>query len=552
MIIRPAIGWRSALSLLGVVVLLATASGIEPLRKGAPTGRVAERIDQELDRVLAAEKAPTSPPADDGEFLRRAYLDLHGVVPKRDRVVAFLNDRDPDKRAKLIDELLEAPAYGRHFGMTWFNRMVPRAARARGFGDETVQTWLAEQFNANRGWDAIVVDVLTSEGAADVNPATAFFLATLNDDRDPQPSPDKAAAAVARLFLGLRLECCQCHNHPFNDLKQTDFWSTAAFFINLRAEQVPGTIGKRPLSVLALREGVMPTGVKYAKKVKPISTSAVIEIPESGGKTVGAKYLLGAELAPSEDPRYRPAFAEWLTAPSNRQFARAAVNRMWATLFGRGIIEPVDDMQPEHEPTHPELLDFLTDEFIASGYDLKHLIRAITTTRAYQRSSAPPEGSASESESYGHMAARVMTADQLYDSLIQILDHPVGEHIANGGQKRKYGDARERFRLYFHGGGDDFNTPVPAYGHGIPQVLRIMNSPMLTDGTKLLQALDPRGTLPPEKMIDGLYLTTLSRYPTADERRRVSVFLAEESDREKAYSDLLWVLLNGAEFLHNH
>ena len=144
-----------------------------------------------------------------------------------------------------------------------------------------------------------------------------------------------------------------------------------------------------------------------------------------------------------------------------------------------------------------------------------------------------------------------MTADQLYDSLTLILQHGVGEHIANGGQKRKYGDSRERFRIYFQGGGDDGNTPVPDYAHGIPQVLRIMNSPTLTDGSSLIQRLDRRFATPPQ-VVEGLYLATLSRRPTAGELARVSDFLAGDSNRIQAYEDLLWVLLNSGEFLHNH
>jgi len=325
----------------------------------------------------------------------------------------------------------------------------------------------------------------------------------------------------------------------------------AAFFVNLRTDTVERTLGKRPEIIPALHEGVAVTPIKGNKTTLPISPSALIEIPESNGKTVQAKFLGGARLTSQDKPVFRPSLAEWLVAPTNRTFARAAVNRMWANFFGQGLVEPVDDMQPEHVPTHPEVLDLLTDEFVASGFDLKHLIRCIANTRAYQRTSVSPTGRDYEPQLYNHMAARVMTADQLYDSLIQILKHDVGEHIANAGQKRKYGDARERFRIYFHGAGDDDNTPVPAYGHGIPQVLRIMNSPRLTDGSKLIEPLNRRN-VSPEKMIDSLYLATLSRHPTSEEAERVGKFLADEPDRAKGYNDLLWVLLNSGEFLHNH
>jgi hypothetical protein len=550
--------WQTIpLAVAWLAIAVATTAAAEEsssIRSAAgkrPAPELAQRIDQEIQRQLDAAKVQCSPPADDAEFLRRVYLDLHGMVPPAERVVEFLDNRAADKRAAMIDELLASPEYGRHFGLVWFNRMVPRSSRALGLVDESLQPWLAERFNANRGWDKIVSDILISEGERDQNPATIFYLASVNDARNQRPEPDRVAAAVTRLFLGLRLECCQCHNHPFNELKQTDFWSMAAFFVNLRTETVEGT-GKGPNIVPVLREGVAVTSVKgKLNSWLPISASATIEIPESNGKMVQARFLGGPQLAPQDTPRFRPALAEWLIAPTNRIFARAAVNRMWANFFGQGLIEPIDDMQPGHPATHPEVLDLLTDEFVASGFDLKHLIRCIANTCAYQRTSTPPAGRNHEPHRYSHIAARVMTADQLYDSLIQILKHDVGEWIANAGQKRKYGDPRERFRIYFHGAGDDDNTPVPAYGHGIPQVLRIMNSPRLTDGSVLIEQLNRRGAVR-EKIVESLYLATLSRRPTTEEARRVSEFLADEPDRKKGYNDLLWVLLNSGEFLHNH
>lgn len=536
---------RLAASMLLAVVLAPVAQSAE-----LPPGEMARQIDVSIDSRLQATKTPASPVAEDAEFIRRATLDLHGVVPTGDRVVAFLNNTDPQKRAKLIDELLASPQYGRNFGMIWFNRIAPRSARANSLVDQVLQTWLAEQFNQGRGWNNIVSDILMSTGERDENPGTVFYLACQGNNRDGQPQPERVAASVSRLFLGLRLECCQCHNHPFNDLKQTDFWGLAAFFTNVRTELVTRD-NKRPTQSAAIREGVEVPNLVKKGSFLPVSLTAQIEIPETGGKIARAKFLGGAEFATPAEPRFRPALASWVVADANPMFARAAVNRMWAHFFGQGLVEPVDDMRPENDCSHPEVLDQLTQQFISSGFELKHLIRSITQTAAYQRTSAPPEGRKSEPQLYGHMAARVMTADQLYDSLAQILQHTVGEHIANGGQKRKYGDARERFRIYFQAGGDDGNTPVPDYSHGIPQVLRIMNSPTLTDGSLLISRLNTR-LATPEKVIEGLYLATLSRRPTADELARTKEFVAGESDRAQAYEDLLWVLLNSGEFLHNH
>lgn len=514
---------------------------------------VAQQIDAALDKRMAEGKHPIAQRADDAEFLRRAYLDLHGVIPTPKEVLTFLDSDAADKRAKLIDDLLARLGYGQHFARNWHNRIVPKTIVARRLVRPAFLDWMASGFNENRGWDQIVTELLLAEGDSNANPAGSFYLVNVSDDLSPQPDPAKLTAAVSRLFLGVRLECCQCHNHHFTNLKQTDFWGLAAFFSNVRVDHLDRAAGgaKNAPGPLIL-EGVAVSGSKkMAKFVSPIRDVATIEIPESGGKVVTATFLGGGKFNETGTVQFRPALAAWIVSPKNSAFARAAVNRMWATFFGEGLVEPVDDMRPETPVTHPEILDLLTKEFTNSGFDLKHLIRCIANTKAYQRSSAPPGDSENQPQFYGHMPSRVMTADQLFDSLSRVLNQPVGEHIANAGQKTKYGDARERFRTFFHGGSADDNVPVPEYGHGIPQVLRIMNSPAMTDTTRALQKLVlPRAST--EQVIENMYLATLSRRPTADETEKVTRFLAQQTDRNQGYADLMWVLLNSGEFIHNH
>ena len=220
-------------------------------------------------------------------------------------VVGFLESTDQEKRSKLIDDLLASPQYGRNFGLIWFNRIAPRSARANSLVDEVLQTWLAEQFQQNRGWDRIVSDILLSTGERDENPGTVFYLAALGATRDGQPQPDRVAAAVTRLFLGIRLECCQCHNHPFTDLKQTEFWGMAAFFTNVRMELVTRE-AKRPTPSAAIREGVTVPNLSKKNRLLPVSKTAEIEIPETGGKIARAKFLGGPEFASPAEPQFRP------------------------------------------------------------------------------------------------------------------------------------------------------------------------------------------------------------------------------------------------------
>lgn len=538
---------------LASVLVLSTCSSVTGQTQ-RDAAAVAQQIDTAIQKRLDEGKHPIATAADDAEFVRRAYLDLHGVIPTADEVRAFLNYKEADKRAKLIDELLSRPGYGQHFARNWHNRIVPKTIVARRAVRPTFLAWMARHFNENHSWDRIVSGILLAEGDSEANPAASFYLVNLSDGPNPQPDPARLTAAVSRLFLGIRLECCQCHDHQFTNLKQTEFWGLAAFFTNVRVENLDRAFaGAKQGAAPVLREGVAVSGPKKNPKLQPqpIRETAAIEIPESRGKVVQARFLGGPEFVATGRPQFRPALAAWVVAPENPTFAQAAVNRMWATFFGKGLVEPVDDMQPENRPTHPEILELLTKEFIASSFDLKHLIRCLANTKAYQRTSTPPGDSENQPQFYGHMPARVMTADQLFDSLSRVLNRPVGERIANAGQKFKYGDARERFRTFFHGGGADDNVPVPEYGHGVPQVLRIMNSPDMTDVSRAMQKLAPaRATT--EQVIENMYLSTLSRRPTRDEISAVTSLLAAEPDRNRGYADLMWVLLNSGEFLHNH
>ena len=226
-------------------------------------------------------------------------------------------------------------------------------------------------------------------------------------------------AAVSRLFLGVRLECCECHNHPFTKLQQTDFWGVAAFFTATRgidrSNKVPRIYDVSPQD---------PTGKGGKNDSAPLGS---IVIPDSNGKTVRAKFL-GGEQPPTPPPdRLRTELAAWLTAPSNPWFARAAVNRLWANFFGRGIVNPIDDMRPESDSSHPEVLQLLAEEFAASGFDQKHLIRCICLSKTYQRSSRVLPENKADDLLYSHMPLKMMTADMLFDSLSVALDHSAAE-----------------------------------------------------------------------------------------------------------------------------
>src|SRR5262249_31226638 len=333
----------------------------------------------------------------------RVCLDISGRIPTLERASSFLDSTDRDKRSKLIDELLVSGDFGQHFGTVWRNLLAPRNVSGGKTQTDSFTPWLAEQFNRNRGWHDVVYDLLTVEGEAQGKPQTAFLMA--NSDNG-QPQANLLAASTARLFLGVQLQCAECHNHPFADWKQTDFWGAAAFFSRVRNGGIKG----RPLAIT--EEADAAPAIKGDPRAKTASGGGIV-IPVSAGKgarhVVQAKFLDGAEPALDDTKPLRPSFASWATAADNKFFAPAFVNRTWAQLFGRGFVNPVDNFRDDNPASHPALLKLLTDEFRASGHDVKHLVRCICNSQAYQRRSRALPDNENDRELFSHMAVKPFT-----------------------------------------------------------------------------------------------------------------------------------------------
>jgi ferric-dicitrate binding protein FerR (iron transport regulator) len=511
-----------------------------PPRDPAP---IAAAIDAELDRRLKADRIPASPQADDAEFLRRACLDLIGRIPTRRRAEAFLASKDLNKRRELIDELLASPDYGRHFATLWRNRIVPDNKGVKKAPSDTFTPWLAAQLNANRDWNAIVADLLMAEGPLASSPQSAFLLANAENF---QPQPNQVAGAVAQLFWGVQLRCAECHNHPFAHWKQDDFWGTAAFFGRLR---FTGFKGRSP----ALTETADPVeaGGKKAKGIPaPAMRGLAIVIPAGAGLKAGtavrARFLGGAAPALDESKPLRPAFAAWATSGDNPYFARAAVNRLWAHLFGRGLVNPVDAFDETNPPTHPELLRRLTQELVASRFDLKHLIRCIALSKAYGRTSRPVAGNERDTTHFSHPAVKVLTAEAFFDSLAVVAAVDKNEPWGKGSGKGLVGGSREEFVRFFRARGAE----PTEYSQGIPQVLRLLNGPLLERGAPIVDQLVATGA-GPEEALDALFLTALSRRPRAAEVKALSAYLQRRKDAGEGYRGVLWILLNSSEFALN-
>jgi Protein of unknown function (DUF1549)/Protein of unknown function (DUF1553) len=513
---------------LPIIALLAALAG-EPLLAAPPDpAKLAARIDERLDARWKSQRIEPAPRADDAEFLRRAALDLNGRIPPAADVYEFLADDAADKRAKLIDRLLEEPRFAIHFSNLWRAELLPEATTNQQAAELTrgFENWLLQRLRAGVRYDQLVRELLTVPLPKSGEPAEPV----LRDPERPNPlaflaakdsKPENIAAAVTRTFLGIRLECAQCHDHPFAKWSQQQFWSQAAFFAGLE---------------------------KHANGLLAPLTEAMdrheIASPR-GGEMVRADFLAGSSPDWRLDRSPRTTYADWLTSPENPFFARAAVNRLWGQLFGLGIVDPVDDFHDNNPPSDPELLDELAAAFVSSGFDLCFMIRSICQSAAYQRTSARTHASQDDTRLPARMVVKALTGEQFFDSFVVATGHrDTGER----------GNARQQFLARFALAG-----PISEPETSVQQALTLLN------GRVVAQAADPEQSpalvaitqtphLTTAVKIEAMYLSALSRRPTSIETEKLrSYVVAASPDREnERLADIFWMLLNCVEFRVNH
>jgi len=523
-----------------VLLVLGSACGVgsaraeEVLRSPAQDSRasdpvaLAARIDERLDAHFRAARVQPAPRADDEEFLRRLSLDLTGRIPRPADLYEFLADFSPDKRRAWIDRLLEEPRFSRHWANVWRAELLPELAtnRATEVFQPGFEAWLQQRLRANVKFDDLVRELLSVPVSADAKTAEPVL-------RNPQSEnplayfaikearPENLAASVTRTFLGLRLECAQCHDHPFASWKQEQFWNQAAFFAGLE-RQGSGT---------------------FAPLVEHRSRHAVA--PGEGKDLVAAVFLDGTEPTWSQEKSPRQVYAEWLTSPQNPYFARAVANRIWGQLFGSGIVEPVDDFRDDNPPRAPALLADLAEAFVASDFDVKQLLRGICGSEAYQRTSARTDPSQDATPLPARMPVKALTGEQFFDSLALVIGYR---------EEDDKGSARRQLVARFALAG-----PLSEPETSVQQALTLRNgrlvaqAPDATASPTLIAICQTPG-MTTEERIAALYALVLSRRPTSAERQRVRAYLAE-SDPSRAperLSDVFWALLNSAEFRVNH
>ncbi len=586
----------------------ATSAGSDSLKKQL-AHRPAKKVSPptltsaDLDRLIAqylSKNSPTVEPAaltTDVEFVRRIYFDLIGRPPTPDQVESFVHDRSKDKRSRLIDSLLSSSEYARNWAQYWrdviqFHATNENPARV-GFGSLT--DWLAKQFRANTPWDQTVSELITATGRNDENGAVALSLAH-------EARAVEMAGEVSRIFMGVQIQCAQCHDHKTDAWKRLQFHEFAAFFAGVRPKQVvAGGMGQPPvIAVVAQgpRRYMMPDKDNPAKQI-PVAPRFFLSSSKSNSEPV-----LPEGLGVSER---RALAASYITGQDNPWFAKAYINRIWYVLMGEAFFEPIDDIGPERTSKGPEVLDALAAQWQQGGYDIRWMFRTIVNTQAYQRRIRSTANAAGKTPFASSCPSR-LRADQVFDALAQALALPLdssGNLVPNpNANKRGVGPANKAARaqarlsqgdpkrpknqaqtkgaalktaqavglasqvtkkgggLQRTGGprllfdrlfGVDPSTPNEDVMGTIPQALFLMNAPMVNNriqarpGTVLGQILS---TAPDERAALGaLYLRVLCRQPTRQEVEICERYLSSMNDSREAFEDIYWSLINSTEFL---
>ena len=497
-------------------------------------------------------------------FLRRVYLDVAGRIPTVYEARAFFADKHPEKRSLVVDKLLGSQGYVNHFTNTWRALLLPEASSSLNarFAVPGFHAWLRDRVQKNVGYDELVRELLTTKVGQDANRGFNFNgvpgeLSPVGFYLAKELKPENLSAGTTRLFLGVRLECAQCHDHPFATWKREQFWGMTAFFAGIQRQEQG--------------DFVNPLNESFNRRD--------IKIP-GNGRVVQAVYLDSKKPTFKNNVSSRVPLAEWMTAADNPYFARTAVNRMWAHFFGHGLVEPIDDMLgSESQAHHPELLDELARQFVAHKFDNKFLIQVITRTKAYQLGSAAGSKEPTETHWFARMAVKGLTPEQLFDSLALAVGFQEPRRndrnfFVNDNSMR--GQFLEKFAIRS-------DKPTEAQTT-ILQALSLMNGWLIAEATHVdrsetLAAVADAPFLDTSRRIETLYLASLSRPPRADEMARLVKYVENAgpdevtmegltnafqgivnrrhpprqiNSRDQALADVFWAILNSSEFALNH
>jgi len=483
-------------------------------------------IDRLVHHRLRQLNIVPAKPASDADFLRRVYLDLIGTLPTTDEAREFLSNSRSDRREQLVTHLLERREYADYWALKWSDLLRVNRRELGHKGAYEYYHWIRDSFGANKPIDQFAKEVIAAEGPLNESPAGHFYKAV--------KQPNQMASTVSQVFLGVRIECAQCHHHPWDRWSQSDYFGMQAYFTQFNLKQSP-----RGEAILS-------------------SANRKTTHPRTGGE-IFAHALGTTSPDASPDGNRRHLLADWITSPDNPWFARNIANRLWAHLMGRGLVEPVDDFRLTNPPTNPELLDALAEYLVDSDYDMHQLIRLITSSQTYQRSTNVNDSNHDDQQNYSRFVFKQLEAEVLLDAVCQTTG--IGEKfrgVPEGSRAIQLWDSEVPHYFLKLFGRPVRVTACECERVGEPtvsQVLHVLNSPKIHkklshEGGRIAKLVQVYAD--DKDLIEELYLAFVNRFPTDQETEVTIGYLADQPDRRQAAEDIAWSMMNSLEFLFNH
>jgi len=540
----------------------ATVGAERSRERPAPLPRVSEKdvaeVATEIDRLLSEElfgdATEVAEATDDVNFLRRVSLDLIGELPSPESITAFTLDSSPEKRSRATHGLLENRLFGQNWARYWRDVIMYRRNDERALlASTSLVVYLTKQFNQGAPWDKIARELITAKGNILQEGSTGLIAAQWGEVPD-------TAAEVSRILMGIQIQCAQCHDHPTDRWKREQFHSFAAFFPRIAVRPIRNTNGMRRGFELVSRERQRRRpgqGNARKKKKKPKDNTGPehympdLKEPTARGTLMEPQFFVTGQTLETDisDEQRRERLARWITSRNDPWFAKAFINRIWAELVGEGFYEPVDDLGPDRECSAPGAMDLLAEQFVAHAYDVKWLYATIVQTKAYQRDSKVRRSY--EGTPFVANCPQRLRSDQLFNALTTALDIPEPPASRRGRVRRGLQGPRAEIARIF---GYDPSNPRDEVIGAIDQALMLMNSPNLDRGMRstkktvlgrLLREIDDDESIAME-----LYLRCLAREPEDAELETCLDYVHEVGDRNEAFEDILWALVNSTEFLY--
>ena len=497
----------------------------------------ANYVDTHINAKLKQMSILPSGTCTDDEFVRRAYLDCIGRLPTVEETKAFMADKATTKRDALIEKLADAPEFADFWALKWADILRSNRKTIQVKGSYGFQSWLRQHFQKNTPMDEIVRELITSSGNTYTNPPANYYRIA----KDPQ----SLAETTAQLFLGVRMQCAKCHNHPFERWTQDDYYGMAAWFARVKQKPEP-VVGTRP------------AGPNTSAEVIFTSRDGEVSQPRTG-KVMKPRYIgVGdADVKPGDDRRV--ALAGWLTSPGNPFFAKSVVNRVWFHLMGKGIVDPVDDFRESNPSCNDELLDALAADFAKNKFDLKYLAKTIMKSRTYQASAQPTDSNRDDGKYFSHAVTKMLTAEQLLDAICDVTGVPekyAGLPAGTRAIQLPDGEVNHPFLKTFGQPARELACECERESDGnLAQALQLINGPTLNEKIrnpnnrvgKLLT-----GKASDDDMLSELYHAALARPPFPEEKEKALAHVKARADKRKAWEDVLWALINTREFLFRH